>query len=126
MTTQRRGLRVLNTFEPLEAKQAHPPDTKKRGVIGAKAPAIVQKLINDKSAVAKVAPFKVFWDPVENHCQHCGAARINSAQERNPVSVKDSKDAVTQIETDDLIAWLSSEDPPEDYWQVVAEQRRVA
>ncbi|CAH8647253.1 unnamed protein product [Schistosoma rodhaini] len=124
MEVQRKGLRLLNTFEPVEPKKTQLSVEKKPGLIHTKP--FVKKPIVNKSAVNKVAPFIIFQDPVEVHCQHCGALWSKSQKDLSPNPSKEYKETASQVEDVDLNAWLCSEHPPENYWETIAEQRRVA
>ncbi|CAI2733312.1 unnamed protein product [Schistosoma spindalis] len=123
MEFQRKGLRLLNTFEHIEPKKTQLSVEKKPGIITVKH--FVKKPIANKPVVNKVAPFIIFQDPVEIHCQHCGALRSKS-QKDHPNPPKEYKETASQVEDIDLNAWLCSEHPPEKYWETIAEQRRVA
>ncbi|RTG90289.1 uncharacterized protein DC041_0009915 [Schistosoma bovis] len=124
MESQRRGLRVLNTSEHIEPKKTQLPVEKKPGIVPAKH--YVKEPIANKPVVNKVAPFIIFQDPIETHCQHCGALRSKSQKDQHLNPSKEYKETAIQVEVIDLNAWLCSEQAPEKYWETVAEQRRVA
>ncbi|KAK4475996.1 hypothetical protein MN116_000667 [Schistosoma mekongi] len=124
MEVQRRGLRLLNTSEDLELKKKQPMVPKKPGIICAKN--VIKKPVDKKPVVNRVAPFIIFQDPVEIHCQHCGSLRSKSSRDHISQSLKEYKETATQVEDTDLSALLCSEHPPEKYWETIAEQRRVA
>ncbi|KAH8862523.1 geminin-like [Schistosoma japonicum] len=104
---QRRGLRLLNTFEDVELK-------KKQSLVSKKPASICAKNVVKKP------------DPVEIYCQHCGSLRSKSSADHISKSLKEYKEIATQVEDVDLSALLCSEHPPEKYWETIAEQRRVA
>ncbi|CAH8628119.1 unnamed protein product [Schistosoma margrebowiei] len=124
MESRRKGLRVLNTSELIEPNKTPLSVGKKPRIISAKD--FVKKPITNKPVVHKVAPFIIFQDPIQAHCQHCGALRSKSKEDQHPNSPKEFKETASQVEVIDLNAWLCSEHPPEKYWETIAEQRRVA
>ncbi|CAH8863689.1 unnamed protein product [Trichobilharzia szidati] len=120
MEVQRRGLRLLNTYEPVELKKT----VTKPGVSTHSKPspvATVRKPVKTANQ-PKILKFPVYVDPVEDKCQHCGSLRLKVPGEQ----VKETKEMSVQVNRTDLNELLCSVNPPSDYWECLAEERRVA
>ncbi|THD28594.1 hypothetical protein D915_000567 [Fasciola hepatica] len=120
MALVRKGLALRNNFLEHEVREMNKP-LKKQGI----TPRRVTK--------SEKYPFEIYVDPIDINCQHCGSARSGSTVKpacKPKLSIQVVETA-TQTESDsegtsDLKALLCNENPPEKYWEELAEQRRLA
>nr|CAH8863564.1 unnamed protein product [Trichobilharzia regenti] len=120
MEVPRRGLRLLNTYGPVELKKT----VTKPGVNTHSKPSpvgTVQKPVKTANQ-PKILKYPVYVDPVEDKCQHCGSQRPKKSGEQ----VKETKEMSVQVNRTDLNELLCSVDPSSEYWESIAEERRVA
>ncbi|CAL8100523.1 unnamed protein product [Calicophoron daubneyi] len=121
MTSVRKGLCLRNSL--LEEREMKPVKN-----LVKKPLAVYTKQSINCSEPAKI-PFKIYEDPIQPRCQHCGAERI-----RQDYQTGSAKHKIEQIScgvqtsdtSGDLKEWLCSDNPPDGYWKELAESRRVA
>ncbi|KAA0183506.1 hypothetical protein FBUS_10883 [Fasciolopsis buskii] len=120
MAALRKGLKLRNNILDHETREISKPLKNQ-----AAPPKRVTKL--------EKCPFEIYVDPVEISCQHCGSVRNGSATKPTSKPKLCIQTAEIAIQTEshsqdagDLKALLCSENPPESYWEQIAEQRRVA
>ncbi|KAF7241142.1 hypothetical protein EG68_11020 [Paragonimus skrjabini miyazakii] len=109
MTTVRKGLSLRNHLvepgskEPVKAVLSKSP-------MGTKQP--------EQTKPDKKLPFQIYKDSAQFECQHCGSTRNN----QQVISVS----CGVQTSNVDIREWLCGENPSENYWEELAERRRVA
>ncbi|KAF5401846.1 Geminin [Paragonimus heterotremus] len=109
MTTVRKGLSLRNHFVEPGSKE-HVKAVLRKSPMVTKQP--------EQTKADKKLPFQIYEDSAQFECQHCGSTR------NNPQVI--SVSCGVQTSNVDIREWLCGENPPENYWEELAERRRVA
>ncbi|CAH8435088.1 unnamed protein product [Dicrocoelium dendriticum] len=70
-------------------------------------------------------PFSIYRDTVESPCRFCGSVVLDTDKS---LTRKSPEVVSTEVQTSDadIKEWLCGANPPENYWEELAERRRVA